>query len=269
MQINNSDITQDILNESFKDKKLLTFGESGNFLIDSTIYGVKDITIFDVHRYQYYLIALKLLALQKLPYDDYKDFLFNPESNKYLSLDIMEYLFQDVPDYASIEFWKMYIGLKRNEAHKGMNLFSNQSTLFSRHLQSEKDYEKAREGISKAKDIDYLIANGKEPELNEKYDRIYLGDFPSSISNRHFGFFMDSLDQENLTSDGEIIYYIKNFYVPDPESQSGTNKLRAKKEQENSMLSKGKINILSNDGFEVTQADIGTRDAWVKVKKRH
>ena len=270
MYINNPDNTGEILDDSFEGKKLLTLGGAGNFFIDSTIYGVKDITIFDIHRYQYYLIALKLLAIQKLPYEVYFEFLFNPDSEKYLSLEIMEYLFSDVEDYASISFWKKYIELKRREEYASINLFTTSGTPNSKYLQSKKEYGKARESISDISGINYLNADIKELDLTDKsYDRIYLGNMPSSIDNKKFDFLIKSL-KKGLSSDGEILYYIRDFYVPDPDKQSGKKKLAARESRKNSVLSRGKMNILSNIGFEVTPSDIkGSNDVWVKAKKRH
>lgn len=270
MYINNPDNTGDILDDSFEGKKLLTLGEAGNFFIDSTIYGVQDITIFDIHRYQYYLIALKLLAIQKLPYELYMNFLFNPDSEKYLSLEIMEYLFSDMEDYASISFWRKYIELKRREEYASINLFSTSGAPNSKHLQSTEDYEEARKGIEMIPSISYLNADIKELALDGKsYDRIYLGNMPSSMDNVKFRFLIESLN-DGLTNDGEILYYIRNFYVPDSKNLSGSAKLLASKLQKESDLSSKKMDILTKEDFEVIPTDIkDTKDVWVKVKKRH
>ena len=140
------------------------------------------------------------------------------------------------------------------------------------YLQNADDYEKAREGISNISEISYLNADIKKLDLTDKaYDRIYLGNMPSSIDNTKFYFLIQSLEK-GLSSDGEILYYIRDYNIdPDPMKLSGYVKVYAsEKFQKPRVLSSKKMNILSKKGFEVIPSDIkGTNDVWVKAKKRH
>jgi len=47
---------------------------SGDFAIDSIYHGVKNVTCFDINKYQYFPASLKLKALQHMSYEDYCNF---------------------------------------------------------------------------------------------------------------------------------------------------------------------------------------------------
>ena len=55
-------------------RKTATVLGSGDFAMDSIYHGVSDITCFDINKYQYYIAALKLKALQNMSYDEYCNF---------------------------------------------------------------------------------------------------------------------------------------------------------------------------------------------------
>lgn len=268
--VNNPDKVGDVLQGgNFEDKKVLALGETGNFLIESSLYGVDNITLFDIHRYQYYLIALKLLAIQKLSFEEYFNFLYNSESPDYLSINKMEELFEGEESYASFNFWKKYIEYKRNDEKNQINLFGASSNSNLVHLANSENYNKASSNIANMQSIKYLNADIKRLQLSDLYDRIYLGNMPSATDNVSFKFLIEALN-EYLSTEGEILYYVRNLDMPLPKNMSGTAKLLSDKLQKEQELAKKKISILTKENYEVEKHQIdGTNDVWVKVKKRH
>lgn len=89
-------------------RKTATVLGSGDFAMDSIYHGVSDITCFDINKYQYYIAALKLKALQNMSYDEYCNFfsdsrydskLLNPiiyDKLKSNSTDSCLYTFMDI-----------------------------------------------------------------------------------------------------------------------------------------------------------------------------
>jgi len=65
---------------------------SGDFAIDASMHGARDILTFDINSNQYYVAALKLKALQNLSYEDFWNFFSNLESKDWLSSVIYEKL---------------------------------------------------------------------------------------------------------------------------------------------------------------------------------
>ena len=66
-------------------ERFATVLSSGDFAIEGSFHGARDILTFDINKYQYYIAALKLKALQNMSYDDYIAFLGNSRSESYLS----------------------------------------------------------------------------------------------------------------------------------------------------------------------------------------
>lgn len=54
--------------------RIATVLGSGDFAIDSIYHGVKNVTCFDINKYQYFPASLKLRALQHMSYEDYCNF---------------------------------------------------------------------------------------------------------------------------------------------------------------------------------------------------
>ena len=58
---------------------------SGDFVIDASYHGTREILIFDINGNQYYPAALKLKGLQNMSYKEYWDFFSNVNNPDYLS----------------------------------------------------------------------------------------------------------------------------------------------------------------------------------------
>lgn len=90
---------------------------SGDFAIDSIYHGVKNVTCFDINKYQYFPASLKLRALQHMSYEDYCKFFSDSRyDTKLFDEKIYEEL-KKVSDKNDIIYTFMDVVIKRfNEA---------------------------------------------------------------------------------------------------------------------------------------------------------
>lgn len=90
---------------------------SGDFAIDSIFHGAKEVTCFDINKYQYFPASLKLKALQHMSYEDYCKFFSDSRyDTKLFDEKIYEEL-KKVSDKNDIIYTFMDVVIKRfNEA---------------------------------------------------------------------------------------------------------------------------------------------------------
>src|SRR5574344_1091128 len=71
---------------SLEDKKLMTVGSSSDTVIIASLYGCKDITLYDICPYVKYYYELKIASLLSLNYHEFIEFLlYKKDNNIYLS----------------------------------------------------------------------------------------------------------------------------------------------------------------------------------------
>lgn len=74
------------------DKRFATVLCSGDFAINGSLYGAREILTFDINKHQYYPAALKLKGLQNMTYDEFYGFFSDPASKYFLSPEVYEKL---------------------------------------------------------------------------------------------------------------------------------------------------------------------------------
>ena len=71
---------------SYQNKSVLTVASSGDQYLAAMYYGAKNVDLFDINRFTYYLTCLKITAVKHLSYYEYLNFFIPPytfEKNKY------------------------------------------------------------------------------------------------------------------------------------------------------------------------------------------
>lgn len=111
--------------------KVATVLGSGDFAIDASFHGAKEILTFDINKLQLFPANLKLIGLQNMNYEDYWNFFSNEKSDDYLSP-------------------KVYEKLKRNSSHN-TNIFPFFDIIMDRRIIEKRRMQKyieARPDIS-------------------------------------------------------------------------------------------------------------------------
>lgn len=100
-----------------------TVSGSGDFAIESIFHNAGKVCTFDINEYQYYVEALKVIAAQKLSYEDYFDFFSNAENtNRFMSTEIYEKIRQGLPTSRLTAFWDTMMKTKESELRRFHNL---------------------------------------------------------------------------------------------------------------------------------------------------
>lgn len=104
-----------------EDSKVLTVASSGDYLLDSVLYGAKKIVNYDINSYQYYVTCLKVWAVQTLEYEEYIQFFttFRNDEITYLSPETFEKITRPFMDEPAYPFWAMFAKRRQEE----INLF--------------------------------------------------------------------------------------------------------------------------------------------------
>ena len=96
--------------------RVLTVGASGEYMLDSILYGAKDVVNYDINSIQYYVCCLKLWAIQVLDYKEYIDFFTNfRTSNIYLDYKVFDKIISQFETESAYPFWKKYAKQRRIE----------------------------------------------------------------------------------------------------------------------------------------------------------
>lgn len=103
--------------------RFLTVLGSGDFAIDASFHGAKEVLAFDINKNQYYPAALKVKGLQNMNYEDYWNFFSNVESPDYLSMDVYNKLKKESDfDKSLYAFFDEVISQKEND-RRSLKLF--------------------------------------------------------------------------------------------------------------------------------------------------
>lgn len=95
---------------------VLTVGASGDYMLDSILYGAKEVVNYDINAIQYYVCCLKLWAIQTLDYNEYINFFTNFRvSGDYLSYKVFEKIIAPFENEAAYPFWKRFAKQRRVE----------------------------------------------------------------------------------------------------------------------------------------------------------
>lgn len=95
---------------------VLAVGASGDYMLDSILYGAKEVVNFDINSIQYYVCCLKLWAIQVLDYKEFIDFFTNfRTSNDYLNYKVFERIIAPFENEPAYSFWKRFARQRRIE----------------------------------------------------------------------------------------------------------------------------------------------------------
>lgn len=202
---------------SLKDRTLLTVGSSGDQIINSLLYGCKDVTSLDINPYTKFYVYLKLSCLLELEKEDFKEFLcFNdyPEvfkKNKYVfNTEVYQKIKRTLRllDYESYLIWdelfQNFSGINIRE-----NIFEYDENRISvivgcnPYLQNDILYNDAREKVKKAK-INFITNDLFKVSIDNKFDNIWLSNIGTYLS-RHFVKKMADIMSNNLENNGKLL----------------------------------------------------------------
>ena len=95
---------------------VLAVGASGDYMLDSILYGAKEVVNFDINSIQYYVCCLKIWAIQVLDYKEFIDFFTNfRTSNDYLNYKVFERIIAPFENEPAYPFWKRFARQRRIE----------------------------------------------------------------------------------------------------------------------------------------------------------
>ena len=95
---------------------VLAVGASGDYMLDSILYGAKEVVNFDINSIQYYVCCLKLWAIQVLDYKEFIDFFTNfRTSSSYLDYKVFERIIAPFENEPAYPFWKRFARQRRIE----------------------------------------------------------------------------------------------------------------------------------------------------------
>jgi hypothetical protein len=173
--INNTHYINNIKNK----KRILSVTASGDQIINSILYGTKDITGVDISIFPKYYFILKLVALKNLSKQDYLDFIVGDIDKSPLSLE----LYSKIRHYLKKEisyFWDNILYSFDGEKIERSPLFGNyiiqQKTMINHNpYLNEGNFEKIKTMIDDVSIqlIDYDLFNINNLEIG-KFDLINL-----------------------------------------------------------------------------------------------
>ncbi len=95
---------------------VLAVGASGDYMLDSILYGAKEVVNYDINSIQYYVCCLKIWALQVLDYKEFIDFFTNfRNSNEYLDYKVFDRIIAPFEGEPAYPFWKRFARQRRRE----------------------------------------------------------------------------------------------------------------------------------------------------------
>lgn len=104
--INTNDQTRSVTEDVPQGSHILTVAGSGDYLLDSIMHEAKSITAFDINRFQYYIVCLKLWAIQVLDYKEYVSFFTDITSPNFLSSSLINKIINNFKDEPAYEYLK-------------------------------------------------------------------------------------------------------------------------------------------------------------------
>ncbi len=88
---------------------------SGDFCLDSIYHGAKNITLFDINKFQYYMAMLKIKGIQALGYDEFFSFFSDSASDLYVASKVYEKIKRMDKSNPEFAFWDHLMGIRRGE----------------------------------------------------------------------------------------------------------------------------------------------------------
>ena len=206
---------------TFKNKSLLTVGSSGDQILNSYLYGARDITLLDVNTYAPYYIYLKAAGVFSLTYQEFKEFFYLNHGNKLnynrYNIELFNKLSNNLKamNYDAYYFFN-YIFNTYEKDKIGKYLFNDDQnsskiiTKVNKYLESEDTYNKLK-NIIRDFYIKFINADMFKYEGNIKFDNIFLSNLCTLVNLYDLRELLFKLKKNNLNIDGSmLIAYIWN-----------------------------------------------------------
>lgn len=215
-----------------KDRSLLTVGSSADQVINASMFGCFDISVYDIcpfSKYYFYLKKAGILCLsyqEFLDYFCYKDypvvFQDNPKFFNFHSYEKLRQVLR-LLDYESYLFWEDLF-FQYGKRKLRIRLFQleeprlNQLKRCNLYLSSELAFEEARESLRKVSPK-FMVGDIFQEENLGIYDTIFLSNLAtiSHVKSReYYRMFIDRMVC-HLSSDGEML--MMYLYLTDENSK--------------------------------------------------
>ena len=192
-------------------KTLLAVAGGFDSIFDFILKGTNSVVAVDINRKQYYVGQLKMWAIQKLPYNTYKELLL--DGHKLMgSLSILLKNVNPKDDSAASIFWQKT--LKKLGFILTDNVFTgNLDETFERrvlcnYLENEKSYLELREKLNNTK-IEFIAGNMlniiNSSDFANKFDNVLLSNISDYIDVEKFNNFVNNDVKKVLSTSGKVL----------------------------------------------------------------
>ena len=176
---------------------VLTVGASGDYMLDSVLYGAKEVVNYDINAMQYYVCCLKVWALQVLDYQEFIDFFTNFRSQIYLDYKVLDRIIAPFENEAAYSYWKRFSKQRRIESVAVRKIIND---CYSKCL------ELIGNNLDKLENVALALLD-REKISGEEFEIVFNGDkLPEIVETTS-----DEIVVENTEdiSETEIILYVK------------------------------------------------------------
>lgn len=190
-----------------KGSRIATVLGSGDFAIDSIYHGVKNVTCFDINKYQYFPASLKIKALQYMNYEDYCNFFCdNKVDIKLLNMDMYEKI-KDISENNEILYTFMDIIVKRfNEAKNRIkeDIINDPfySIIHNMYVDNNTDSSRIKKFVEKFDEC--LIDNTSELYLSFLFSVFGIGYAPPEVISLFHG--LETFKRKNSYLENECSF---------------------------------------------------------------
>ena len=208
---------------SFEGKKVLANTGGGDFALNAYLLGATSVDTFDINEYSYYYYELKKALIKYYKYDEFLNVIENPRKvyddfNCYkhlLNTDVAEVISKMFEKYNSclIGFArKLFLPSSFNAEEKeftSKDLKNLRMTAQFRnfYLTNEQNYNQIRSQLLNGIDSQskFLLGDVTKMRFSDKYDIVYLSNIGDAFNAQLYYDFIQFLQDNILTDDGQII----------------------------------------------------------------
>ena len=179
---------------------VLAVGASGDYMLDSILYGAKEVVNYDINAIQYYVCCLKVWALQVLDYKEFIDFFTNFRSRTYLDWKVFDRIIAPFEGEVAYPFWKRFARQRRIETVAAKQIIHEMGPMI-----------KMFSGIdSTDEELQYVICTKVGPDMMpEKFSAMRLVNVPDAQKDC-FGYLSS---EENYYKTREGLASVKLSFV--------------------------------------------------------
>ena len=199
-------------------KRLLTVGSSGDQVLNSFLYGARDITLFDINPYAKFYVYLKIASIVSLSYDEFINFFFKHTESPFRDNKQMfsRNTFNKIKstlrlfDYESFLFFDELFSLYDGELIR-RRLFDDDEDRclvikgFNSYLNDEDSYNKLRDIIKKIY-FNYVEGDIFKDKIDGRFDNIFLSNLSGLVKLDEFKVLLERIDRDNLNNNGSVLF---------------------------------------------------------------